>query len=90
MKNKLSKWIHSLTQRLIKNDSYKEGFSVVTSIAKAKPLYKELILKAHPDRNADKHELAIELTELINNAKYNYEELLNLKKRVINELSIKE
>lgn len=63
-----------------------ESVNVVESIAGAKALYKELILKAHPDKNPMKIELAQELSELINVNRFNYQELLKLKKRVENEL----
>ena len=63
-----------------------EGLNVVEGISKAKSLYRELILKAHPDRHATKEGLAKELTELINMHKYNYRELVKLKERVENEL----
>lgn len=63
-----------------------ESVNVVESIAGAKALHKELILKAHPDKNPMKIELAQELSELINVNRFNYQELLKLKKRVENEL----
>lgn len=63
-----------------------EETNIVQSIAKAKALYKELIAKAHPDRNVSKAELAKILTEEINNNRYNYRELLKLKQRVETEL----
>ena len=47
---------------------------------------KELIIKAHPDRNQTKEELAKSLTEDINNNRYNYHELLILKERIQKEL----
>lgn len=63
-----------------------EGLNVVEGISKAKTLYKELIRKAHPDRHPQKEELAKEITEAINNNRYNYRGLLELKKRVETEL----
>ena len=63
-----------------------ESANVVESIASAKTLHKELILKAHPDKNPTKVELAQELSELINVNRFNYRELLKLKERVENEL----
>ena len=49
-----------------------EGLNVVDGISKAKKLYKELILKSHPDKHPEKEELAKEFTEQINNNRYNY------------------
>lgn len=63
-----------------------EGLNVVEGISKAKTLYKELIRKAHPDRHPQKEELAKVITEAINNNRYNYRGLLELKKRVETEL----
>jgi len=78
------KWI----KRMLFSSSVSVGeeTNIVQSIAKAKALYKELIAKAHPDRNASKAELAKILTEEINNNRYNYRELLKLKQRVETEL----
>lgn len=63
-----------------------EGLNVVEGISKAKKLYKELILKSHPDRHPEKEELAKDITEQININRYNYRELLKLKERIDNEL----
>ncbi len=63
-----------------------ESVNVVESIASAKALHKELIRKAHPDKNPMKIDLAQELSELININRFNYRELLKLKERVENEL----
>ena len=63
-----------------------EGLNVIDSMVKAKTLYKELIIKAHPDRNQTKEELAKSLTEDINNNRYNHHELLVLKERIQKEL----
>lgn len=63
-----------------------ESANVVESIASAKSLHKELILKAHPDKNPTKIQLAQELSELINVNRFNYRELLKLKERIENEL----
>ena len=65
--------------RLRKKMHIDEGLNVVEGISKAKTLYKELIIKAHPDRNTQKEELAKEITEAINNNRYNYRGLLELK-----------
>lgn len=63
-----------------------ESNNVVESIVKSKMLYKELIRKSHPDKHPQKDELAKEFTELVNNNRYNYRELLKLKERIENEL----
>lgn len=74
-------------KRIFKRKTLKhEEMNVVNSIAKAKKLYKELILMAHPDKHKDNVELAQSLTEKINNYRYNYDELLKLKEIIENEL----
>ena len=69
-----------------RKEAFFESMNVVESIAGAKTLHKELIRKAHPDKNPTKVELAQELSELININRFNYRELLKLKARVENEL----
>ena len=69
-----------------KNDNKDESLNVVTSISKAKALYKDLIVKAHPDKHPNQSELATTLTELINKNRYNYSELQKIKKRIEMEL----
>ena len=64
-----------------------EELNVINSIAKAKKLYKELIIKAHPDKHPNNMELAQSLTEEINNNRYNYNELLKLKEIIKKDLS---
>lgn len=63
-----------------------EELNIVNSIANAKQLYKELIVKAHPDKHPNNVELAQSLTESINENRYNYNELLKLKSIIENEL----
>lgn len=58
--------------------------NVVDSIVKAKKLYKELIIKTHPDRNPQNSELANSLAQQVTKNRYNYAELLKLK-QIINE-----
>lgn len=58
--------------------------NVVDSIVKARKLYKELIAKAHPDKNPSNIELAQKLSQQIIENKYNYEELEKLK-QIIND-----
>ena len=64
----------------------RESVNVIESIASAKALHKELIRKAHPDKNPEKVDLAQELSELINVNRFNYRELLKLKERIEKEL----
>ena len=58
--------------------------NVVDSIVKARKLYKELILKAHPDRNPDNVDLAKTLSQQVSENRYNYAELEKLQ-QIINE-----
>ena len=64
----------------------REELNVINSIAMAKKLYKELVVKTHPDKHLDKIELAQSLMEQINNNRYNYRELLKLKEQIENQL----
>ena len=48
--------------------------NVVDSIVKARKLYKELIVKAHPDKNSCNLELAKKLSQQVTENKYNYAE----------------
>ena len=55
--------------------------NIVTSINKSKELealYKKLMIKTHPDRNADKIELANKYSERLNKSRRNYDELKKL------------
>lgn len=83
------KWIERIVCFFSKKQKHATdaGLNVVDSMVKAKSLYKELIIKAHPDKNQAKEELAKSITEEINNNRYNYHELLIIKKRIQNELS---
>lgn len=64
-----------------------ESKNVVDGMVKANKLYKELIIKAHPDRNQDKRILAEKITEKLINNKHNYAELLKLKDEINKYLS---
>ena len=75
-----------LISRKNRKAAMQESANVVESIAGAKTLHKELIRRAHPDKHSDKEELAKEITDLVNENRYNYRELLRLKKRIENEL----
>lgn len=80
------KYISNFFRRKRVRSKVREEVNVVESMAKAKPLYKELILKAHPDRHIDKADLAQSITEEINKNRYNYQELLKLKDLIESEL----
>ena len=41
-----------------------EAYNIVESMAKAKPLYKELIKQAHPDKHPNNKDVAEELTAI--------------------------
>lgn len=69
-----------------KKEQTDEVRNVVASMSKSKSLFKELIKKSHPDKHPQKRELAEELTQLVNESKFNYRELLLLKQRIENEL----
>lgn len=57
--------------------------NIANSIAKSRELYKELIVKIHPDRVTDEYkEKATELSSKITKSKRNYQELIELKKEV--------
>lgn len=60
--------------------------NVVDSIVKARKLYKELIIKAHPDRNPNNIELAKTLSQQITENRYNYAELKRLQHIINNKL----
>lgn len=60
--------------------------NVVDSIVKARKLYKELIIKAHPDRNPNNIELAKTLSQQITENKYNYAELKKIQHIINNKL----
>ncbi len=65
--------------------------NVINSINKAKPLFKELSKKCHPDKfaNSDKHESALKIYQKITTNKRNYSKLLDLKVLAEEELDIK-
>lgn len=63
-----------------------DAHNVVVSICKAKALYKELIVTAHPDKNPNNKKEAEEITRLLNQHRRDYGMLLQLKQRIDNEL----
>ena len=64
-------------RKSIKSD---ESTNVVDGMVKARKLYKELCLAAHPDKHPEKSELAQELTQRITANKHNYAALVALQK----------
>lgn len=57
--------------------------NIANSIAKSKLLYKELIVKVHPDKFLDdKKHIANELSSRITKSKRNYNDLMSLKVEV--------
>ena len=68
------------------NSEYSEtAKNIALSISKSKQLYKELIVKVHPDRFQDElKERATDLSARITKAKRNYDELITL------EIEVKE
>lgn len=80
------KYIANFFRRKRVRSNVREEVNVVESMAKAKSLYKELILKAHPDRHTDKVDLAQSITEEINKNRHNYQGLLKLKELIEKEL----
>ena len=68
--------------RCKKKERMSEGVNVVSGISKAKDLYKELIKLAHPDRHPDEVDFYKEVTDRINANRYNYNELVKIKKEL--------
>lgn len=62
-------------RRAIERD---ESTNVVDGMVKARLLYKQLSLRAHPDKNPDNRELAQELMAEISANRFNYAELKRL------------
>lgn len=60
--------------------------NIVQSMSKAKVLYRKLIKLTHPDRNPQKRELAEELTQQVNQARFDYNKLLVLQKQIEEQL----
>ncbi|MBS0645480.1 MAG: hypothetical protein JSR97_02660 [Verrucomicrobia bacterium] len=65
-------------------DDYKGAAkNIANSISKSRELYKELIVKVHPDKFQDERRIvATELSARITKAKRNYNELISLKTEV--------
>lgn len=59
-------------RKTVKTD---ETRNVVDSMVKARKLYKELSIMAHPDKHPDQKDIADELMQKINVNKHNYSAL---------------
>lgn len=70
-------------RKQIKSD---ESTNVVDGMVKARKLYKELCISAHPDRHSSQRDLAQELMQRINENKHNYAALVALKSEVKEKL----
>lgn len=78
--------IYVLFNLRCKNERRENCNNVVQSMARSSKLYKKLSIIVHPDKHPDKYELATELMSQVNSNRYNYDELLKLEKRIIEEL----
>ncbi|MGM9846188.1 MAG: hypothetical protein ACI30K_08205 [Muribaculaceae bacterium] len=70
-------------RRKIKND---ESCNVVDSMVKARKLYKELSVAAHPDRHPARRDVAEDIMQRITANKHNYSALLALKGEIAEKL----
>lgn len=70
-------------RKQIKSD---QSLNVIDGIVKAKPLYKELCISAHPDKHPGNTEIAEELMKRIVENKHNYAELKKLKEEINQKL----
>ncbi|MDD5149854.1 MAG: hypothetical protein PHC28_05155 [Flavobacterium sp.] len=79
-----------LKKRVLKDGTrdYKEtAQNIVNSISKSKKLYKELIVKIHPDKiQTDKREKAQDISARLTQSKRNYSELSSLEIEINNFL----
>lgn len=73
--------------RFKKNIKHDESSNVVNGITKARSLYKELIQKTHPDLHKEQKEIAEELSQRINENKYNYDVLILIKQEIEEKLN---
>lgn len=78
------RWVKKLFHKRNKESVY-EGINVVKGIGKAKHLYKELIILAHPDKHPTETEYFQELTNRITANRYNYNELIKIKNELQSE-----
>lgn len=82
--NLISRFLARLRfRRAIKTD---ESTNVVDSMVKARKLYKELSIVAHPDKHPSKKDVAEELMQRITANKHNYSVLRSLKTEIEEKL----
>jgi hypothetical protein len=65
--------------------------NIIISISQAEKLYKELIIKCHPDRfplDEEKNKIATDITERIGKSRHDYKNLEALKEEAKNKLNI--
>ncbi len=63
-----------------------ESINVVEGMVKARQLYKELCMEAHPDRHPSNRDVALDLMQRINENRHNYAALAALKSEVEEKL----
>ncbi len=63
-----------------------ESKNVVVGMVKAKTLYKDLVVMAHPDKHPDKRAIAEDITSRLTCCKYNYAKLLKLRDEIEKKL----
>ena len=82
--NPISRFFARLKFRqVIKTD---ESSNVVDSMVKARKLYKELSIAAHPDKHPSKKNVAEKLMQQVTANKYNYSVLISLKNEIEEDL----
>lgn len=59
-----------------------ESANVVDSMVKARQLYKELVIAAHPDKHSEHKDVAEDLMKRVIANKHNYHALISLKKEI--------
>lgn len=82
--NPISRFFVRLKFRRISNKD--ESSNVVDSIVKARKLYKELSIIAHPDKHPSKEDVAEELMQQVTANKHNYSMLIALKAEIAEKL----
>ena len=71
-------------RKTVKTD---ETQNVVDSMVRARKLYKELSLMAHPDKHPSKRDVAEDLMQRVTANKRNYSELISLKAEIAEKLN---
>lgn len=84
--NILCRFINRLRYRnTIKTD---QSINVVDGMVKAHKLYKELCIKAHPDKHLEQKAVAEELMKKVVENKFNYKGLLQLQDEIKDKLKV--